>query len=142
MREPLVKTAPPTTRVNVTPIIDVALVLVIILLVTAPMLSQADLEVELPGAHSRGIEEHEFISVTVDLDGRVAVDKTVLGGIGDLAGCLHGELKAYGDEPPLVVVRADAGLPHEVVRQVLTAVREGGARRMGVASRQTGRSGS
>ena len=45
--------APIITRVNVTPIIDVALVLVIILLVTAPMLSVADLPVDLPaGAHA------------------------------------------------------------------------------------------
>jgi biopolymer transport protein ExbD len=41
------------TKVNVTPIIDVALVLVIILLVTAPMLSVADLPVNLPQAQTR-----------------------------------------------------------------------------------------
>ena len=41
------------TKINVTPIIDVALVLVIILLVTAPMLSIADLPVDLPQARTR-----------------------------------------------------------------------------------------
>ena len=41
------------TKINVTPIIDVALVLVIILLVTAPLLSVADLPVDLPQARSR-----------------------------------------------------------------------------------------
>ena len=42
MRQPLVNTSPMMTRINVTPIIDVALVLVIILLVTAPILSAID----------------------------------------------------------------------------------------------------
>ena len=41
-------TAPPMVKINVTPIIDVALVLVIILLVTAPMMSMSDLPVDLP----------------------------------------------------------------------------------------------
>ena len=45
------------TRVNVTPIIDVALVLVIILLVTAPMMSVADLPVDLPSARTREAED-------------------------------------------------------------------------------------
>ena len=40
------------TKVNVTPIIDVALVLVIILLVTAPMMSVSDLPVRLPEART------------------------------------------------------------------------------------------
>ena len=56
MRRRVVPDAQPITRVNVTPIIDVALVLVIILLVTAPMLSVADLPVNLPAAHTREAE--------------------------------------------------------------------------------------
>jgi biopolymer transport protein ExbD len=44
------------TKVNVTPIIDVALVLVIILMVTAPLMSVADLPANLPAARTREAE--------------------------------------------------------------------------------------
>jgi biopolymer transport protein TolR len=103
------------TRINVTPIIDVALVLVIILLITAPMLSAANLEVELPAAHSRDIEDQGFISITLSSSGEIAVDE---------------------------LVRADAGLPHALVRQVMEEARLGGATRLGIATRQKGGGGS
>src|SRR5438552_17873308 len=64
----------PITRVNVTPIIDVALVLVIILLVTAPMLSSVELPVNLPQARVREAESERNVSVTLSADGRRAVD--------------------------------------------------------------------
>ena len=53
MKEPLVQPSSSMYRINVTPIIDVALVLVIILLVTAPLMTVADMDVELPGARTR-----------------------------------------------------------------------------------------
>src|SRR5436309_8416619 len=70
------RATPPSliTRVNVTPIIDVALVLVIILLVTAPMLSSVELPVNLPQARTREAESERNVSVTLSADGRLAVD--------------------------------------------------------------------
>ena len=62
------------TKVNVTPIIDVALVLVIILIVTAPLLSAADLPVRLPEARTREAENQKNVSVTLAEDGALAVD--------------------------------------------------------------------
>ncbi|HZE19266.1 MAG TPA: biopolymer transporter ExbD, partial [Candidatus Angelobacter sp.] len=62
------------TKVNVTPIIDVALVLVIILLVTAPLLSVADLPVDLPQARTREAEDERNVSITLSSTGRLAVD--------------------------------------------------------------------
>ncbi|MBM4129965.1 biopolymer transporter ExbD [bacterium] len=127
---------PPLARINVTPIIDVALVLVIILLVTAPMMSTSDLPVELPGAHARDLERPDFISVTVARDGRLAVDETAAAGIGDVPALVRGRLAAGRDRNRLVVVRADAALPHAVVRRLLEAAREGGARNLGLATAQ------
>src|SRR5262245_62210609 len=53
------------TKPNMTPLIDVALVLVIILLVTAPMLSVADLPVQLPQAVTREAEDERNVSITL-----------------------------------------------------------------------------
>src|SRR5881409_892510 len=66
------------TRVNVTPIIDVALVLVIILLVTAPMMSVADLPVDLPSARTREAEDERNLSITIASDGSMAVDNDLV----------------------------------------------------------------
>jgi len=142
MRPPLVQPSPMMTRINVTPIIDVALVLVIILLITAPMLSVADLEVDLPSARSRDNEETGFISVTVSRFGEIAVDERIVPGTDYLAAAVQERIATRGENKPYVVVRADAGLPHAVVREVLDAARDGGAVKLGVATRQKTGGGS
>jgi biopolymer transport protein ExbD len=126
------------TRINVTPIIDVALVLVIILLITAPMLAVADLDLELPGAHTRDTEDQSYVSVTLGRDGQVAVEDMLVGGVEDVGAVLRTRLSEIGRQESLVVVRADAGLPHAFVRGVIEQVRAGGAQRMAIATRQLG----
>jgi biopolymer transport protein ExbD len=138
MRPPLVASKPLLDRVNVTPIIDVALVLVIILLITAPMLTAADLDVTLPKAQSRGEEERAAISVTVGRGGELALDEQRVADAAALGAALAARLDAVGGESPLVVVRADAVLAHAEVRRILDAVRASGARRVAVAVRQGG----
>ena len=138
MRQPLVNTSPMMTRINVTPIIDVALVLVIILLVTAPMLSVADLEIELPAAHSRDVEDQGFISITLSTSGEIAIDEQVLAGVDQIRAALISRIAEQKSDEAMVVVRADAGLPHAVVRRVLEEARLGGATQLGLATRQKG----
>jgi len=129
-------TSPPMAKINVTPIIDVALVLVIILLVTAPMMSLSDLPVDLPGAHARDTERPDFISLTMTADGRLALDEAPIDGLSDVAPRVRARLAARRDKDRLVVVRADASLPHGAVRGLLDAAREGGARNLGIATSQ------
>jgi len=130
------------TRINVTPIIDVALVLVIILLITAPMLSVADLEVELPAAHSRDIEDQGFISITLSKTGEIAVDELVIQGVDQVQSALRSRIAQQEGDKAIVVVRADSGLPHALVRQVMEEARLGGATQLGIATRQKGGGGS
>ena len=138
MRPPLVNPSPTMTKINVTPIIDVALVLVIILLITAPMLSVADLEVELPAAHSRDVEDQGFISITLSTSGEVAIDDQVLPGVDYIRAALESRIAEQESEKAMVVVRADAGLRHDLVRRVLEEARLGGATHLGIATRQEG----
>ena len=123
------------TRVNVTPIIDVALVLVIILLVTAPMLSVADLPVDLPAAHTREAEDERNVSVTLSAEGHVAVDEEVVER-SRLRTEIAERLRQPGNEAVLVVVRADSGAPYAAVREVLADARAAGAKRLAIATRQ------
>ena len=126
---------PPITKVNVTPIIDVALVLVIILLVTAPMMSVADLRVNLPQAATREAEDERNISVTLGSDGSLALDERILQE-SELEASLAARLAEPGNAGVLVVVRADTNAPYSSVRKILDDARIAGATRVAIATRQ------
>ena len=123
------------TKVNVTPIIDVALVLVIILLVTAPLLSVADLPVNLPQAQTRESEDERNLSITLSSTGDLALDDELLTREA-LAPALRERLAMKENDNILVVVRADSDAPYSVVRELLEEARASGARRIAIATRQ------
>ncbi len=135
MRRPADKSSDIITKVNVTPIIDVALVLVIILLVTAPLMSVADLPVDLPAAHTRDSEDERNVSITRTATGELAVDEHRVTEAG-LTTALRERLTRPGDQNILVVLRADSSLPYSDVYRLLTEARAAGAKRIAVATRQ------
>ena len=65
----------PTADINVTSLVDVAFVLLIIFMITAPMM-QGGVAVELPKAQGRPLAPKEGIIITVDRSGRIYVDQT------------------------------------------------------------------
>jgi biopolymer transport protein ExbD len=123
------------TKINMTPLIDVALVLVTILLVTAPMLSIADLAVDLPAAHTRGVEDERNISITRAANGDLAIDKRRIAADA-LRPMLAALLAQPGNKDVLVVIRADTSIPYGEIRDLLAEARQAGARRLAVATRQ------
>jgi len=123
------------TKTNVTPIIDVALVLVIILLVTAPMMSMAELPVDLPQAQTREAENERNVSVTLAYDGRLAVDGDEVAPA-ELRAHLAARLAAPGNAGVLVVIRADSNTRYSIVRGLLADARAAGAKRLAIATRQ------
>lgn len=133
MRPASFESIPMMTRVNVTPIIDVALVLVIILLITAPILSVADLDVEVPQAHTREAEDAHRVLITLGRTGEMALDEDIL-----TFHALRGKLtqRVHEDPEVLVVVRADQSISYQRVAELLQMSRQAGATRIAVASRQ------
>jgi biopolymer transport protein ExbD len=125
----------PITKINVTPIIDVALVLVIILLVTAPMMSNSDMPVNLPQAATREAEDERNVSITLAANGRLAVDRREVAET-ELRAAIAERLARPGDAGMLVVVRADTGAPYARVRAILDEARAAGAKRLAIATRQ------
>jgi biopolymer transport protein ExbD len=123
------------TRVNVTPIIDVALVLVIILLVTAPIITATDMRIQLPEAHTRAAEDQRNISVTLGAEGEITVDKDRVSQR-DLARAVKARLATPGRDKDLVVVCADQGVAYATIEAILTDVRRAGAQRIAIATRQ------
>ncbi|MFT5232372.1 MAG: biopolymer transport protein ExbD [Candidatus Krumholzibacteriia bacterium] len=137
MREPLVQSAPLLTRINVTPVIDVALVLVIILLITTPLRTVADIAVDLPPAQAQDLVKTAQISLTVAADGQIAVDDDVLANTQELTALIARRVQVAGADEMFVVVRADEKLSHAAVKNVMAAARAGGATKLGIATRQT-----
>jgi biopolymer transport protein TolR len=136
MRRPLAGNAPTMTRINVTPIIDVALVLVIILLITAPILSVTDLQVDVPQAHTRGREDERRLMITLGQRGELAIDDEVVMNTG-FDRILEAKLRTVADDV-LVVVRADTHMPYDDVAALLRRARDAGATRLAIATRQKG----
>jgi biopolymer transport protein ExbD len=137
MKQPLAGSKPVFTRINVTPIIDVALVLVIIMLITAPMITALSMEIDLPKAKTRSIEDEVRLSITLGREGEVAVDDELVAP-DKLLGVLAGKMSASSNKNILIVVRADAAIPHGTVKQVINDARTAGAKRIAVATRQRG----
>ena len=132
---------PLTARINLTPIIDVALVLVIILLITAPMLTNADIDIRLPEAQTRGAEDEGRISITLGKAGELAVNEESIN-----PSALPYKLRTLLSKPQndniMVVVRADREVPYRFIRAVLREAREAGAKRLAIATLQSNKGNS
>ena len=136
MKRNIIEPAPQVARINVTPIIDVALVLVIVLLITAPMIAVSDIDVSLPHAKTRSIESDARVNVTLGRTGELAVDDRDVTAA-QLPGLIADRVREDGDDI-IVVVRADEGTDYDHVERILKIARESGARRLGIATRQSG----
>ncbi len=141
MRMPLVPLNPMIARINVTPIIDVALVLVIILLITAPIMAVADLDIELPEARTRGAEDENRLMITLGKHGEIALEDEMVPP-GELVPRLSRRLEKANADKVLIVVRADASVPHAWVRDLLKDLRSAGAKRLAIATTQVGKGDS
>jgi biopolymer transport protein TolR len=137
MKEPWVQPVYSVSRINVTPIIDVALVLVIILLITAPMIAATDMDVALPHAQTHSVESDVRLNVTLGHAGRIAVDDVDVAP-GGVEAAIAAALAAHG-EGTLVVVRADETAPYDAVEALIKQARAAGAKRLAIATRQKGR---
>ena len=111
-------------EINVTPFVDVMLVLLIVFMVAAPMLT-VGVPIELPktSANALPTEKEEPLTVTVTPDGKILIQKTEVS-----PEQLLGKLKAIAVErsSDRIFLRADGRIPYELVVQVMGALNAGG----------------
>ncbi len=118
--------------VNIIPVIDVSLVLLIILLATSPILNLPGFEVKLPKAVTAESKEKN-ISISLSLQGYMAVNEQSVDET-TLVRVLRKELK---DKPEfLVIIRADQGAPYGKVERMMDLAKQAGARRIAIATQQ------
>ncbi|MBI5883766.1 MAG: biopolymer transporter ExbD [Elusimicrobia bacterium] len=118
--------------INVTPLVDVCLVLVIIFMVTAPLLSDPVIKVKLPKAHTQEGEERDKISITLAADGRLALDQRQFTTLDAMDPYLRDAV--LRSESKTVVLRADEGARHGALSDVMYRAKEAGALQLTIAT--------
>jgi biopolymer transport protein ExbD len=120
--------APVRSEINVTPLVDVVLVLLIIFMLVTPMLSQGP-PVELPKADTppKKPEDSKQLIVTVEEDGGVWLGATSVSAA-DLPARLREALLL--DPESTVIIKGDAGAQYGTVKRVMLDVKDAGFRQV------------
>jgi biopolymer transport protein ExbD/biopolymer transport protein TolR len=120
----------PTADINVTSLVDVAFVLLIIFMITAPIM-QGGVEVQLPRTTAGPVSAKEGIVVTVDRQGRIFIDETPV-----TYDQFRGSFKALvaRRNASSVYIRGDRRAAYGDVVRVLAVVRESGVQNVGLTT--------
>jgi biopolymer transport protein ExbD len=113
----------PNSDINVTPLVDVCLVLLIIFMVVTPLIASG-VTVDLPRTahHDRKPDDGKDIIVAVTADKRLYLGSTRLNRVEDLARAILTERRRAPEKG--IFVKADARAPYGVVRELMQALNE------------------
>ncbi|MGV8073603.1 MAG: protein TolR [Syntrophobacteraceae bacterium] len=120
------------SEINVTPFVDVMLVLLIIFMVTAPMMTQG-IDVKLPESSAPAIpSEEERLVVTVDKDRKIFINDYSIGldTLGAKIGAMYQNQRSHQG----VFLRADETIPYGYVVRVMGAIKEAGIEQIGMVT--------
>lgn len=128
--------ARPLVEINVTPFVDVMMVLLVVFMVAAPLLT-VGVPLQLPrsAATPLPIDRQEPLTINLDADGRVYVQRTEVD-FADLVGQLQAIVAER--ESDRVFLRADSRLSYGRVAQVMGALNAGGFRNIGLVTDPAG----
>lgn len=127
------------SKIEITPLIGVALILVIVFMVTSPlMMTPLDMNVDLPKAKTVEAKSESNITISVSLENILALNEKQM-----TYEQLSVELAQMIAEHPerLVVIRADKSLTHRVVLDLLSMAKKAGAKKLAIATLQRNRRG-
>ena len=120
------------SQINVTPLVDVMLVLLVIFMVTAPIIQQG-VQVNLPQTKASAIAgSEEPLIVTVAKDGKIYLNDNVIG-LADLGTKLTAIRKLQADKQ--VYLRADQDVRYGTVMKTIAEIKQAGSEKLGMVSR-------
>jgi biopolymer transport protein TolR len=122
----------PIAQINVTPLVDVMLVLLVIFMVTAPIIQQG-VQVNLPQTKSSAIPgSEEFLVVTVAKNGKVYLNESAMTP-GELGQKLAAIKKLQANKQ--VYLRADQDVRYGVVMKTIAEIKQAGIEKLGMVTR-------
>lgn len=124
--------AQPMSEINVTPFVDVMLVLLIIFMVAAPLLT-VGVPVELPKTAAQALpqEQEEPLTITIEASGQLSIQNTEIEDA-ELVNRLRAIAAERSDDK--VFLRADGAIAYERVVQVMGALNRGGFSNIGLVT--------
>jgi biopolymer transport protein TolR len=128
----------PMAEINVTPMVDVMLVLLIIFMVTAPLLATG-VQVDLPDSKAAALEQNnEPVAISIDANGAIFVDDAEIAA--DALGPRLQQIAAASREPggPRIFLRADQRLDYGRVMAVMGEINHVGLRRVSMVTAPLG----
>ncbi len=123
---------PLNADINVTSLVDVAFVLLIIFMITAPIM-QGGVDVQLPRAEARPLNAKEGMVVSVDRQGRIFIDETAVS-YRDFRVTFRSLVTTR--KPSGVYLRADERVPYGDVLRVLAVIRASGVKDVGLVAEE------
>lgn len=126
---------PPVSEINVTPLVDVMLVLLIVFMVAAPLMASG-VKVDLPTSNANPLsEEKPPIAVSLNAEGKLYVDKTEVTNA-TLVSALTSATE--GDKTRRINIRGDKGLAYGKVIQAMGEINEAGFSKIALVSEPPG----
>jgi len=116
------------SEINVTPLVDVMLVLLIIFMVTAPLLQQG-IDVNLPKAKGKDMPPEERVALVIKRDMKVYMNDSLVS-LEDL----RRKLQAMSKTNPNVFLKADKDVPYGFVVEVMGEIKEAGIEKLGMVT--------
>jgi len=112
-------------EINVTPLVDIMLVLLIIFMLTAHLIEKQAIEIELPRASQSTTAQPTTLAVQIQRDGNVALNGKLIGAAA-LRDAVAAEVAKNPKNPPQVIVAGDKAVSHGRVVWVLDTLKSVG----------------
>jgi len=126
------------SQINVTPLVDVMLVLLVIFMVTAPIIQQG-VQVNLPQAKGGAIPgTEELLVVTIAKNGKIYLNDNLIG-LEELGQKLRAIRKLQADKQ--VYLRADQDVRYGIVMKTVAEIKQAGIERLGMVTRPSAEEG-
>ena len=124
----------PIATINVTPLVDVMLVLLVIFMVTAPMMQQG-VEVDLPKATTAPLKgTQEQVVLSIDRSGAIYLGANNKIDRAGLAAKVAAILEARSESERKIYIKADTSLPYGDIMEVMSLLHQGGIEQIGLVS--------
>ncbi|MEN9723885.1 MAG: hypothetical protein RJB38_1871 [Pseudomonadota bacterium] len=119
------------SEINVTPLVDVMLVLLIVFMISAPMMNQG-IQVDLPKTQAQTLNDSQDpIVLTIKSNRQILLNEKLVE-----TGSLRAQLESIGTSRPQtqVFIQADQGLPYGVIATVMAEVKRAKIQRVGLVT--------